>query len=137
MKQVTTLRAWLSQVPPCKIVAALGRDANNATRDKKRILNKVDDLEKVAKAQGVEIEVRFSLESSLLQQTPPTPPAPAEFHTLDIGRLLDENALVKGLIELFEASKTFHIMPNDNSAEYNRGYVKGMCNSIYKLKEIF
>jgi hypothetical protein len=57
MKQVTTLRAWLSQVPPCKIVAALDRDANNSTRDKKRLLKKLYDLEKIAKAQGAIIEV--------------------------------------------------------------------------------
>ena len=40
------------------------------------------------------------------------------------------------LIELFEASKTQHEIPNDNTAEYNEGYVKAMNNIINRLKEI-
>jgi hypothetical protein len=56
MKQVTTLRTWLNQVPPSKIEAALGR-AYNSTRDKKRLIDSLYKLEKVAQAQGVEILV--------------------------------------------------------------------------------
>jgi hypothetical protein len=59
-----------------------------------------------------------------------------EFHTLDISRLLDENERLKGLIELFEASKTFHMLPNDTPPEYNEGYVKAMSIAINRLKEI-
>tara|TARA_R110000851_G_C12662674_1_gene521615 strand:- start:55 stop:354 length:300 start_codon:yes stop_codon:yes gene_type:complete len=60
-----------------------------------------------------------------------------EFHTIDINRLVVENDRAKRLIELFEASKTFHELPNDTTAEYNEGYVKAMCNAINRLKEIF
>ncbi len=60
-----------------------------------------------------------------------------EFHTLDINRLVVENDRAKKLIELFKASKTFHELPNDTTAEYNEGYVKAMCNAINRLNEIF
>jgi hypothetical protein len=60
MKQVTTLRTWLNQVPPCKIVAALDRDANNSTRDKKRLIDSLYKLEKVAQAVGAKIEVTLA-----------------------------------------------------------------------------
>jgi hypothetical protein len=60
-----------------------------------------------------------------------------EFHTLDINRLVVENDRAKRLIELFEANKTSHELPNDTTAEYNEGYVKAMCNAINRLKEIF
>jgi len=60
-----------------------------------------------------------------------------EFHTLDINRLVVENDRAKRLIELFEASKTHHELPNDNGYRYNEGYVKAMCNAINRLKEIF
>jgi len=62
MKQVTTLRDWLSQVPPCKIEAALGR-AYNSTRDKKRLIDSLYKLEKVAQAEGVEILVTLANKS--------------------------------------------------------------------------
>jgi len=60
-----------------------------------------------------------------------------EFHTLDVTRLVVENDRAKKLIELFEASKTFHELPNDTPSEYNEGYVKAMCNAINRLNEIF
>lgn len=60
-----------------------------------------------------------------------------KFHMLDINRLVVENDRVKRLIELFEASKAFHELPNDTTAEYNEGYVKAMCNAINRLNEIF
>ena len=60
-----------------------------------------------------------------------------EFRTLDINRLVVENDRAKRLIELFEASKTHHELPNDNDYRYNEGYVKAMCNAINRLKEIF
>ena len=63
MKQVTTLRDWLSQVPPCKIVAALDRDANNSTRDKKRLIDSLYKLEQVAQAVGAKIEVTLTNKS--------------------------------------------------------------------------
>ena len=56
---------------------------------------------------------------------------------IDINRLVVENDRAKSLIELFEARKTFHELPNDTTAEYNEGYVKAMCNAINRLKEIF
>jgi hypothetical protein len=62
MKQVTTLRTWLNQVPPCKIEAALGR-SNNSTRDKKRLIDSLHKLEKIAKAQGAKIEVTLTNKS--------------------------------------------------------------------------
>jgi len=60
-----------------------------------------------------------------------------EFNTLDINRLVVENDRAKRLIELFEASKTHHELPNDTTAEYNEGYVKAMCNAINRLNDIF
>ena len=60
-----------------------------------------------------------------------------EFNTQDIERLVVENDRAKRLIELFEASKTDHELPNDNGYRYNEGYVKAMCNAINRLKEIF
>lgn len=60
-----------------------------------------------------------------------------EFHTLDIERLVVENERARALMELFEASKTYHELPNDNGYEYNRGYVKGMNNVINRFKDIF
>lgn len=60
-----------------------------------------------------------------------------EFHTLDINRIVVENDRAKRLIELFEASKTHHELPNDNVYRYNEGYVKAMCNAIHRLKDIF
>jgi hypothetical protein len=59
------------------------------------------------------------------------------FHTTDIERLVVENERAKKLIELFEASKTSHELPNDTTAEYNEGYVKAMCHAINGLKNIF
>ena len=60
-----------------------------------------------------------------------------DFHSIDINRLVVENERAKKLIELFEASKTYHELPNDTTAEYNEGYVKAMCNAINRLKAIF
>jgi hypothetical protein len=60
-----------------------------------------------------------------------------EFHTLDINRLVVENDRAKQLIELFEASKTHHELPNDKDYSYNEGYVAAMCDAINRLKEIF
>ena len=59
-----------------------------------------------------------------------------EFHTLDINRIVVENDRLKKLVELFEASKTEHILSNDNDAEYNEGYVK-CCNAVInRINEI-
>ncbi|WP_299136358.1 hypothetical protein [uncultured Tenacibaculum sp.] len=59
-----------------------------------------------------------------------------EFHTSDVNRLIVENNRMKSLINLFEASKTHHELPNDNTAEYNEGYVKCCNNIINRISEI-
>jgi hypothetical protein len=51
--------------------------------------------------------------------------------------LIDIIRQTKELIELFEAVKTFHELPNNTTAEYNEGYVNAMSISINRLKEIF
>ena len=40
------------------------------------------------------------------------------------------------LVEMLDASKTEHILPNDNTAEYNEGYVKGMNVAMNRIKEL-
>lgn len=60
-----------------------------------------------------------------------------EFHTIDINRLVVENERVKREFETLEASKTQHELPNDNTYEYNYGYVKAMNTALNRLKAIF
>lgn len=55
----------------------------------------------------------------------------------DSSRHVVENDRAKRLIELFKASKTFHESPNDNTGEYNEGYVKAMNGVITRLKVVF
>jgi len=43
---------------------------------------------------------------------------------------------LQNLVELLDASKTEHILPNDNTAEYNEGYVKGMNVAMNRIKEL-
>ena len=43
---------------------------------------------------------------------------------------------LKKLVELFEASKTEHELPNDNTAEYNEGYVKAMNIAMNRVKDL-
>jgi len=59
-----------------------------------------------------------------------------EFHTLDIKRLVVENERLKKLPELFKSSKTHHELPNDNTSEYNLGYVKCCNNVINRINEL-
>lgn len=59
-----------------------------------------------------------------------------KFHTVDVCRLLVENEKLKASVVIFEASKTYHELPNDNSAEYNEGYVKCCNNIINRMSEI-
>jgi len=60
-----------------------------------------------------------------------------EFHTVDIERLVVENKKAGDLIALFETIKTFYELPNENTGEYNQGYVKAMSIAINELKDIF
>jgi hypothetical protein len=60
-----------------------------------------------------------------------------EFHTVDIERLVVENKKAVDLIELFKSNKISHEIPNENTGEYNEGYVKAMCHAINGLKDVF
>jgi hypothetical protein len=40
------------------------------------------------------------------------------------------------LVEMLDASKTEHILPNDNTSEYNEGYVEGMNVAMNRIKEL-
>ena len=60
-----------------------------------------------------------------------------EFHTIDIYRLIAESEESKELIDYFNRFKTMHELPNDNTSQFNMGYVKAMCDAINMLKEIY
>jgi len=54
-----SLTTWLAEVPPGKIVEALGRPATNSSRDKARMMKRAAEIEEIAKRIGAKIEVRF------------------------------------------------------------------------------
>jgi hypothetical protein len=57
--KVTTLTTWLDQVPPGKVVEALGRVSTNSSRDKTRMLKRAAQIQAIAAEMGAKIEVRF------------------------------------------------------------------------------
>ncbi len=59
-----------------------------------------------------------------------------EFHTCDIERLVVENERVREMINSFEISKETHELPNNNSSEFNEGYVAAMNYVINQLNKI-
>ena len=60
-----------------------------------------------------------------------------EFHTLDINRLVVENEQAKDLITEFKLFRINHEAPNNETGEYNQGFVKACCHIINKLTSIF